>query len=512
MKRFIVFLWLFAASPLAAADPKFDAAEAAKKLAPFVDQHTFIVARLDARQLELSALLALIEPMLPIDDEAKNVARNTLKAWQNDFTKKGGREIYVVYGASDFPQQPCLLTPIAESPNERNDLGELLKMPFDDKETASAYINGFLCVGSKSGIDRLKNRKAAHREDIVEALADAADAPFRMVFAPSPESRKIFEEVAPTLPKEVGGGSIRAFTKGMKWISLSVGPAPKVEMRLVIQAIDPDAVKGINTVVEKGLDGAKGLFHSSNLQKREAFLKFHKRAVQLLTPTVDGDKLIVKHELGAIVPELVTLLKAVEPVAGGIGGSMINLKQIGLAMHNYHDSYGRLPTNIKTKDGKPLLSWRVAILPFIEQQNLYQQFKLDEPWDSEHNKKLIAQMPKTFRSPKQGLNLKDRTTYLAPLGKGLMWDDPKGVRFADITDGTSNTILIVESDDEHAIVWTKPDDIVIDKKNPAKGLIGHWNDGFPALMCDASVRFVAKDYSALWAMFTRDGGEVLPEK
>jgi hypothetical protein len=457
-------------------------------------------------------MLATIEPMFPrIDDDDKKATRNTLKAWQNDFTKKGGREIYIVYGASDFPQEPCLLTPIAESPKERNDLAELLKMPFDDKETASAYINGFLCVGSKGGIDRLKNRKPADRADIVEALACAGDSPFQLMFAPSAESRKIFEEVAPTLPAEAGGGSIRTFTKGMKWISLSVGSAPKVEIRLVVQAADPEAAKGINAVVDKALDGAKGLLPSSDAHEREAFLKFHKRAVQLLRPTVDGDKLVVKHDLAALVPELAILLKTIrQPADRGV--SMNNLKQLGLALHSYHDVYGRFPTDIKSKDGKPLLSWRVAILPFIEQAPLYQQFKLDEPWDSEHNKKLSGYVVKILRSPKQAMKPMDRTTYLAPLGKSLAWDDPKGTRIVDFTDGTSNTILLVESDDEHAVVWTKPDDIGIDKKDPAKGLIGHWNDGFLALMCDGSVRFVAKDYSAIWAMFTKDGGEALPEK
>ena len=77
--------------------------------------------------------------------------------------------------------------------------------------------------------------------------------------------------------------------------------------------------------------------------------------------------------------------------------SLNNLKQILLALHNYHDAYGYLPADIHGKDGKPLLSWRVAILPFIEQDACTGQFKLDEPWDSEHNLKLLAQMPNVYR-------------------------------------------------------------------------------------------------------------------
>src|SRR5690242_10209850 len=77
------------------------------------------------------------------------------------------------------------------------------------------------------------------------------------------------------------------------------------------------------------------------------------------------------------------------PVTGEqLKQSSNNLKQLVLAFHNYNDAYGKLPTNVLSKDNKPILSWRVQILPFIEQDNLYKQFKLDEPWDSENNKQL----------------------------------------------------------------------------------------------------------------------------
>src|SRR5262245_822885 len=87
-------------------------------------------------------------------------------------------------------------------------------------------------------------------------------------------------------------------------------------------------------------------------------------------------------------------------IAGNSSRSANNLKQIMLAFHNYHDLYNGMPSAaICDKNGKPLLSWRVAILPLIEQDNLYKQFKLDEPWDSEHNKKLIPMMPKIYAVP-----------------------------------------------------------------------------------------------------------------
>src|ERR1700721_4145755 len=73
-----------------------------------------------------------------------------------------------------------------------------------------------------------------------------------------------------------------------------------------------------------------------------------------------------------------------------------NLKQIVLAFHNYYSTYNILPSDVLDTDGKPLLSWRVAILPFVEEQALWMQFKMDEPWDSPNNKKLIEKMPKLY--------------------------------------------------------------------------------------------------------------------
>jgi hypothetical protein len=224
--------------------------------------------------------------------------------------------------------------------------------------------------------------------------------------------------------------------------------------------------------------------------------------------TVEGNRITTEWELAT---DFLAAVKRPEGPPAERMRSANNLKQLMLALHNYHDTYGHFPTDIRDKDGKPLLSWRVQILPFVEQEQLYKQFKLDEPWDSPNNKPLTDRMPKMLRSPRQAATLKDRTTYLAPLGKGLMWDAPNGLKITEITDGTSNTIALVEADDDRAVIWSKPEDITIDPKNPATGLLGHYVDGFQAAMADGSVRFFKKgiDPMVLWAAFTRAGGEAV---
>lgn len=194
--------------------------------------------------------------------------------------------------------------------------------------------------------------------------------------------------------------------------------------------------------------------------------------------------------------------------------TMNNLKQFGLAFHNYAaDNKGFPAAAIADKNGKKLLSWRVAILPYLNEQKLHKEFHLDEPWDSEHNKTLIARMPKIYAplsSPESAKNFK--TCYLVPVGKETAHPGNKGRGLIEITDGTSNTILMVEVMPDAAVVWTKPDDLEVDPRDPFKKLSTYYGDGVMVCLCDGSVRMISKKVKPewLWAYFTASGGEVIP--
>jgi hypothetical protein len=200
--------------------------------------------------------------------------------------------------------------------------------------------------------------------------------------------------------------------------------------------------------------------------------------------------------------------------AAQLAASINNMKGIMLAMHNYHDAKKRFPPAYKAdKDGKPLLSWRVLILPMIEQVELYNQFHLDEPWDSENNKKLIAKMPPEFRSPSSKAG-EGKTNYLTVRGENTVFPGKEGVRIADITDGTAYTIAIVEASDEKAVIWTKPDDYDFDSNNPVKGLAALHPSVILAGFADGSVRPLSAllDPDVIKGLFSRNGGEVVQGK
>ncbi|MFH1923484.1 MAG: DUF1559 domain-containing protein [Planctomycetota bacterium] len=196
--------------------------------------------------------------------------------------------------------------------------------------------------------------------------------------------------------------------------------------------------------------------------------------------------------------------------AGQRAQSTNNMKQLALAMHNYHDRHKHLPpAYVAGKDGKPLLSWRVLVLPYLEHDDLYKQFHLDEPWDSQHNKQLIAQMPTVYESPNSKVSGEWKTNYLTVRGEDTIFPGKKAIGFAEIRDGTSNTIMLVEVNDDQAVIWTKPDDFEYDQQDPMRDLVGLSPDGFLAGLADGSVRFIwsSIDPTVLKAFFTRNGGE-----
>jgi hypothetical protein len=195
--------------------------------------------------------------------------------------------------------------------------------------------------------------------------------------------------------------------------------------------------------------------------------------------------------------------------------SMNNLKQIGIAMHNYHDANGTLPpAAICDKKGKKLLSWRVAILPYIEQDALYRQFKLDEPWDSEHNKPLSEVAVKTYVDPRADTGGKlNLTHYKVFVGGGSPFDTLASKKLFQISDGTSNTAMVVAAGDP--VPWAKPDDFEFDPKKPLPDLSRPFGELLVA-MCDGSVRLIrpenVKDFDKLMRLLIQaDDGMVIPD-
>lgn len=313
-------------------------------------------------------------------------------------------------------------------------------------------------------------------------------------------------------------------------ITLSCHCTGKLAATLKINGVDEAAAGRLDDMIGFGLELAKQtmLSEADKLVRSEdeveaAMGRYQVRVsesmIDALRPKKEGNSLVLKFEqddesiMGAnvaVIGILVALLLPAVQAARGAARrvqSTNNMKQIGIAMYNFHDTFGGLPAYAKTDaEGKPLLSWRVMILPFIEQNAMFEQFRMDEPWDSEHNKQFIKQMPEIYRRANSTAP-EGYTTYLVPVGKEMVFQPnpkptPAGEKFTkglglyNITDGTSNTAMLVEVNDEDAVIWTKPSDLEVDLMNVWKSLGEAQPGGFNGLCCDASIRFISKNASA----------------
>jgi hypothetical protein len=204
-------------------------------------------------------------------------------------------------------------------------------------------------------------------------------------------------------------------------------------------------------------------------------------------------------------------IQKVREAAGKIQ-SQNNLKQLGLALHNYHDMYRTFPpAAICDKNGKPLLSWRVAILPFIEQEPLYQKFKLDEPWDGPNNIRLLATQVKVYQIPNDTQTPPDNTHYQAFVGNGAAFEMTSGLRLGnDFPDGISNTILIVEA--AKAVPWTKPEDLPFEPNKPLPPLGGFYPGGFNVLSVDGAIHWIPQNTpeATMRSLINRKDGKAVP--
>lgn len=203
-----------------------------------------------------------------------------------------------------------------------------------------------------------------------------------------------------------------------------------------------------------------------------------------------------------------------------------NLKNLGLALHNYHDTYKTFPPAIiRDSSGRPHLSWRTLVLPFVEPYPLYNNYKLDEPWDSPHNKSLLSGNVEVFRCPSRRSGIgKPTTTYVAVIGPNTAWrSDGTVVSARDFTDGMSNTILLVEIK-EAGIHIFEPRDLSLDQMTTTinspvgQGISSDHRFkaeslGVHVLMADGTVRWLPNNVppEVIHAMLTINGGEKIIE-
>jgi len=481
-----------------------DADSLAKQIEPFMTPNTVVVAHVDLTRLEIAPLFATARQWTGMPKDRSAAEEQMLTTTLSGLRELGAKDAFLLVDPTDLPfQGPLLAIPVAARSDEK--IAAILK-PFGLDTVRRADI---LLAGKADQIDRQPVGNPP-KTNLAKALAAGGDSVLRVAVLPSDDHRRVAEELLPRLPDEIGGGETKALTRGVEWLALGVNPPPKLKLVATVGATSPESAAKVNDIIKASLDAlSKAPEVKKAIPNIGAMLK-------AATPKINGSQLtLVLNGDRREGPTLETFLQPAilqSRQAAMRAQSINNMKQLAIAMHMYLDTHKTFPPAYIAKDGKPLLSWRVLILPYIEQDELYKQFKLDEPWDSAHNRPLIKRMPKLYHSPASQVDGEGRTVYLAPRGDVTIFPGAEGVKIQDIRDGTSNTVMILEGSDDQAVEWTRPDDWKFSPDNQSAGLGGQFDGIFHAALADGSVRAIKlnTDKSILKALFTRNGGEVIP--
>jgi hypothetical protein len=340
-------------------------------------------------------------------------------------------------------------------------------------ELTSVARNGMIIMaldGSTDLAKTLDTLTVSPREELDEAFASVAPHPIQILLVPPDYVRRTVVELMPQLPRQLGGGPSDVLTEGLRWAALGLDPSGPRAI-LVVRSASQQAAQRLADHLPEILQSVYN--ELPGFQQRVDRETFQTMS-SLFTPVVEDDRIVFRfgeEQPGLVNPQLIAGIAASIEDNIRAKDKANKFKQILLAMHNYHDVYKMFPPrdDVRDEQGRPGLSWRVHLLPFLDQQRLYDEFRLDERWDSSHNKPLMERMPEVYQS--RWIDVAPgHTTFLAPAGEDTVFGGSKPTRFSDIRDGTSNTVVLVEVKPELAVPWTAPEDYAFDPEAPGDGL------------------------------------------
>ena len=463
------------------------------------------VGYLDLAAADIPAVLEWGEELDVLTAGDRDAMADTVKAtqmWLDHLAAFGAEHGYVLFRVSDVGHRgPSWVVPVSKQ-------GKKPQLPGHWEIVDSVLLGGT----TVAQLDQLKNRRPGKTSrDLSKAWAALGQGDCGLLVFGDKDSRRVVREMFPKLPGPFQAIDGKLIADGLLWGGIALDLPPKPRAQIVVETRD----EATAAAVAEAATSALGFIKQAVPAKKELI----EALASTFRPQVEGKRVRISlDELTSDVDRMTKLLSP--PIRAARQAAqrrtrMNKVKQIGLGMHNYHSARGTFPSRSTYSDNeKPLLSWRVQILPYLGQGKLYDQFHLDEPWDSKHNLALVAKMPSIYADPDMALrkvNAQGKTTYVVPTSEGTVFDRPVGTQIKEINDGTSNTIMLVEVVPERAVVWTKPEDWAVDLDHPWRGVRRNDRDWFTTGFCDGSARILSSSLSAekLRALLTRDGGEVI---
>jgi hypothetical protein len=505
----------------------------------FVQEDTVLVGHINLTKIDVAQI---IQNSKPIADAIPPDSLPLVEGGQKYLTETLGiKEVFIVANLRMFPPQAVIILPKTEKTNTdmiqelTDQYGFTMVNRKDSKYVLIIPKRSWTVSDADSYFNQNIPATLVDRPDIAEAFQAVENAPIKLVMAMPEFARKVIKETRPQLPSPFDKLDIVTPLSGLRWAAIGIEPATSVmnvTAAMTSELAAQNTLQSLQEAVPLILDGVptsfsifgSGLLSVSQPEFKETLLKNQDRIRALVIPKVEGKNLTVRWEK----PQFEEMFNLASPFLKELTTNehdrikrqpcSTQIRILLLSLHTHHDSQGKFPPPFTVDaKGKPLHSWRVLVLPYIEQYELYKKIRLDEPWDSTHNKQFHDQMPTMFRCPACTLGDPKRDTVYCmvvgeetigvPNGKGISWDK--------ITDGTSNTIALVER--KTPVCWMEPVDVLqehayLGVNKHELGIGSEHLGGVIAGLCDGSVYFMKEDIDHKWlkALLTKAGGENVP--
>ncbi len=469
---------------------------AANDLDRYLESTTVAVAQIDLARLDLRATAKFVQANFPdmIDAKSINGIQLAASGMIQSHRSAGVTKVYATLSTLELTRGHVALIVPCSKPSAAGESMDAILAMLPANLGYKVHVNSdSVIVATDSVWNRLSKIPKAERGALSLAVDQVANHSGSIVVNVREELR---HEVIGIFPERLPTGSPIAFSpkammEDVVTLQFAIHTPPSIHAILSANCRDGQAAMRVAGLANQmvALTGLSSL-KCSTIEKQA-------------NVSSSGDELI--SLIGS-------LTKSTKMSAAQMQQSN-NLKQILLAVHNFESANQGFPPRMTVSEkGIPLLSWRVFLLPYIGEQALYNEFHLDEPWDSPHNIKLADRIPFSYQSL-QFPDLKPGQTLVqAPMHTGFTWNGKENrmLRFQDFTDGTSITICFVVAPKDKGVVWTKPDDLNLGEDSLVADLFGD-RESIDVGFFDGSVQVLERTIKAdkLKALMTHTSGEVV---
>ncbi|MCA9068998.1 MAG: DUF1559 domain-containing protein, partial [Planctomycetaceae bacterium] len=360
----------------------------------------------------------------------------------------------------------------------------------------------------KTALDNPKPAELVHK-----AIQTGMDQDALLLLEMQDPLRVAFKGPALLLGESIPGAG--KWTEQLESVSVFLDLYNGLSLKLIAQTNTEAAPQTMELAYNKGQE-TLGPIIASEFPRRltkdlgEEFAKFTQQVFAESKVEVEGQQISVTLRVPRSAEELLQKVAKVQQEQAKALIDVNRFKILGVAAHNFLVAYDCFPFPSGNHPNMPItqkdkLSWRVHLLPFLDEYELYEKFHLDESWDSEHNKTLLEQMPEIYKLSDQ--TQAGRTQFVVPVGPGFFGEKGE-IQPSDIAGGLSRTIVAVTVVPEKAMPWTQPGGFKLDPEK-AKNILGGQKNGFLALFADGLVRTLdsSMEPAALKARLTISGNE-----